>query len=659
MKKSLVLLCLYFSIFAAKAQQNIANADSGTFYLHKFEQHIGKETYHIIKIGRDITYTVDFKFVDRGSPVPLKAELKLTSALEPLSLNIKGRTSRSSAINDTISITGNEAHIKVDDSSYTQKITPLTFPVAGYSPGTVQQVLLQYWKNHNRPASINTLPYGSVQIKKDGIDTLSFDNKPLILDRYTITGLIWGNELLWTDKEGRLMCLITNDAEADKLEMMRVPYEALLPTLISRAATYSMGLFEKAMPKTNGGDKIIAVVGGTVVDVVNATTIPNSVVLIENGIIKKVGKVGEIKVPANAKIIDAKGKTILPGLWDMHAHFEQAEWGPAYLAAGVTTVRDCGNEFGYINAIKKAIDGGKGIGPEILKAGIIDGKGPFALGIIQADTKEEAIKAVDRYYNNGFIQIKIYSSVKPAIVKAICNEAHRLGLTVTGHIPIDMTLQQGVDSGMDMVNHVQYVYSIMKRNKDRSINFEDSTSIAAIKFIKDHHTVIDPTLGVFEMSFRSVKEDITIMEPGFYTLPLPLQALFKNTGQDPAGAAKFKPQYESMVKIVKVLYDAGVPIVAGTDQGFPGFSLDRELELYVQAGLTPMQAIQTATITPAQVMKLDKETGSITDGKHADITIVDGDPLSNIREIRKVTLVIKGGRIYDPGKLHRLVGFSK
>ncbi|MFI5137772.1 MAG: amidohydrolase family protein [Sphingobacteriales bacterium] len=659
MKKITLLFCLSSAIFAAKGQQNAAQPDSGSFVLHKFEQHIGKETYHISKTDKGITYTVDFKFVDRGSPVPLKAELKLNTAFEPTSLNIKGRTSRSSTINDTISINGNDAHLKVDDSSYTQKISALTFPVAGYSPGTVQQVLLQYWKNHHQPVIINTLPFGSVQIKKEGKDTLNFNKESLVLDRYTISGLIWGNELLWTDKAGSLMCLITNDAEADKLEMMREPYEALLPAFIAKAATYSMALFEKAMPKSKGGEKTIAVIGGTLIDVVNGTSIPNSVVLIENGTIKKVGKVGEINIPANAKIIDAKGKTVLPGLWDMHAHFEQAEWGPAYLAAGVTTVRDCGNEFGYINAIKKAIDGGSGIGPVILKAGIIDGKGQYALGIIQADTKEEAIKAVDRYYDNGFIQIKIYSSVKPAIVKAICAEAHRLRLTVTGHIPNGMTLQQGVDSGMDMVNHVQYVYSIMKRNKDRSINFEDSTSKAAIQFIKNHHVVIDPTIGVFEMSFRSVKDDITIMEPGFYTLPLPLQALFKNTGQDPAGATKFKPLYESMVKIVKVLYDAGVPIVTGTDQGFPGYSLDRELELYVGAGLTPMQAIQTATITPAQVMKADKVSGSITAGKNADITLVDGDPLNNIRDIRKVTLVIKQGRVYDPVKLHQLVGFSK
>lgn len=654
MKKYLLLILSCALAYNANAQ-----TDSVTFFLHKFEQHIGKETYTVTKTANDIIYSINFKFTDRGSPVPLKAELKLTNTYEPLSLKIKGSTSRSSTINDTIGISGTLARIKVNDSSYQQQLTTLAFPVASYAPGTVQQLLLQYWKNHHEPASINTLPFGSVQITHSGQDNINFNGKTLNLDRYTIGGLIWGNEILWTDKSGQLICLITNDAEADKLEMMLEPYESLLPQFIDKAAVYGMDLFTKSMPKSTAADKTIIITGGTLIDVISGKPMPNTTVIIENGIIKKIGEAGKVKIPAGAKVIDAKGKTILPGLWDMHAHFEQVDWGPAYLAAGVTTVRDCGNEFSFINAVQSAIDNGKGLGPKILKAGIIDGKGPMALGIIQADTKEEAVKAVDRYKDNGFDQIKIYSSVKPAIVKAICDEAHKRGLTVTGHIPNNMTLQACVDSGMDMVNHIQYVYSIMKRNKDRSVNFEDSTSVAAVKFIKDHHTVIDPTLGVFEMLFRSNKEDITNVEPAFYTLPAPYQVIFKNTGMEPANATKLAPAWQSFVKCVKVLYDAGVPIIAGTDQDFPGYSLDRELELYVQAGLTPIQAIQTATITPASVMKMDKETGSVQEGKHADIIIIDGDPLNNIRDIRKVTTVIKSGKIYDPVAMHRLVGFSK
>lgn len=659
MKKSLLLLAAVSALAINARAQTDLPTDSATFFLHKFEQHIGKETYYIHKHKDAISYTVDFKFVDRGSPVPLKAEMKVNPVGDPLELTIKGNTSRFSTIDDKVTIRGSQASIKVNDSSYTQKVLALSFPIGGYSPATVQQLLIQYWNRHKRPANITTLPFGSVQIKAVGTDQLTFHGKPLLLDRIVIGGLVWGNEILWTDKQGNLIALMTNDAEGDKTEMMRAEYEALLPELIGKAAKLGMELFAKAAAPTGKVDKIIAITDGNVIDVNTGAVIQGGVVLIENGIIKAVGKATEVKIPAGTKIIDAKGKTVLPGLWDMHAHFEQAEWGPAYLAAGVTTVRDCGNEVGYINAIQAAIDGGRGVGPHIIKAGIIDGKGPMALGTVQADTKEEAIKIVDMYKANGFQQIKIYSSVKPAIVKAICDEAHHLGLTVTGHIPNGMTLQQGVDSGMNMVNHMQYVYSIMKRGKDRATIFDDSISIAAVKFIKDHNVVIDPTIGVFELAFRNAKDDITKLEPNYNTLPLPLQALFKNTGEEPAQAAKLQPIIASMKKMVKVLYDAGVPIVAGTDMGFPGYSVDRELELYVEAGLTPLQAIKTATITPATVMSLDKNTGSIEVGKQADLIIVDGDPLKNISEIRKVSVVIKEGRIYDPVALHHMVGFGK
>lgn len=657
MKKYLLLSLLSALGLSAHAQQ--AATDSGTFILHKFQQAIGRETYQVNKSKDAVTYTASFKFTDRGSPVPFKAELKVRPDTEPLEFDIKGKFSRFSEINDKINITGGQAHILVDDSVREQKIESLAFPVAGYAPVIGQQVLLQYWKKHHEPANIDILPTGSVQIRRDGADTLTFKGKPLTLERFTIGGLIWGNVFVWTTKQGQVISVIENDAEFDKFEAMREPYEELLPVLIGKTATYSMRLFTKSAAPGSKTEKLIAITGGTVYDVVNEKPIPGAVILIENGVIKKIGKKGEVAVPAGAKVIDATGKMIFPGLWDMHAHFEQAEWGPAYLAAGVTTVRDCGNEYDFINAIKKAIDGGTGVGPTILKAGIIDGKGPIALGVIQADTKEEAIAAVDRYKNNGFVQIKIYSSAKPAIVKAICDEAHKEGLTVTGHIPQGMNLKAGVDSGMDMVNHVQYVYSIMKRNKDRSVDFEDSTSKAAIQFIKDHHVVIDPTIGVFEMSFRNVKDDITQIEPAFNTLPVPLKALLKNFGMEPERSKQFEPLYQSMVTIVKKLHDAGVTIVAGTDQGFPGFSVARELELYVQAGLTPADAIQTATITPAKVMKLDKTAGSIEEGKNADLIIVEGDPLKNIRDIRNVTTVIKAGRIYEPGPLHKLVGFSK
>jgi hypothetical protein len=234
-------------------------------------------------------------------------------------------------------------------------------------------------------------------------------------------------------------------------------------------------------------------------------------------------------------------------------------------------------------------------------------------------------------------------------------------LSVTGHIPEGMTLQQCVDSGMDMVNHVQYVASVMKNNKaDSLIYFDDPTNLAVLDFIKTHHVVIDPTLGVFELAFRSLKDSITTIEPAFATLPAPMKPLFLNTGMADEKYLRYGAIIMKNFKsIVHALYDDSITIVAGTDMGFPGYSLDRELELYVESGLTPMQAIQTATITPATVMKVGSTTGSIDTGKRADLIIVNGDPLQNIRDIRKVVTVIKDGNMYDPVQLHRLAGFQE
>ncbi|PWU00030.1 MAG: hypothetical protein C5B52_09670 [Bacteroidetes bacterium] len=658
-KLLLAIIALFYSGISIAQSPSEQFKDSAIFLLHKFQQNIGTEKYTVSKNDSSIEYHIDFKFVDRGSAVPLKAVLKLSNNLNPLGLTLKGRTSRMSTINDTVKVQDGKYWIRVDDSIFTRPVNSEVFPVAGYSPGTVQMLLIQYWKKHNRPANLETIPFGSVQIISDGTDTFSLNGNQMVLERYVIGGLIWGNELVWTDTQGQLICLITNDAEGDKLEMMLEPYESLLGEFITKSARYGMEAFAKNSQLKFDHPSTIVIKGATVVDVVNGKNISDAVVVIENGKIKSVGKASKSKFPSTAQIIEAKGKTVLPGLWDMHAHFEQSEWGPAYLAEGVTSVRDCGNEFEYINAIRKIIDDGIGVGPHILRAGIIDGKGPRGIGMIRADNEEEAKKQVQLYKENGFDQIKIYSSVKPEVVKAICSEAHRLGLTVTGHIPNGMNIKQGVDSGMDMVNHVEYVYSMMKVDKDKTIHFSDSSNQSVLSFLKNHKVVIDPTLGIYEFIFRSTSDDITKIEPAFSTLPLALQVLFKNVGMTPAQSNFYQPTLQNFKSIVNALHENGIQIVAGTDMMIPGYSLDRELELYVQAGLKPYDVIQASTIVPARVMKKDSDFGSVEKGKWADIIIVDGNPLENISDIRKISVIIKDGTIYDPVQLRRLVGFSR
>ncbi|GAB3829976.1 amidohydrolase family protein [Hymenobacter jeollabukensis] len=672
------LTALLLSLLAAgaRAQTPAPAADSATFLLHKFEQRIGKETYRLTRSAQQHTYDVQFRFVDRGTPVPLRARFTLTPGGEPLSLVAKGNTSRFSTINDSLQMLDGGTRLRVHHAQG-EDITDLKldpkaahFPTSGYSPATGQWLLLRYWQQHGRPAALPLLPAGTVRIREDGHDTLTFENRPLVLTRYVLKGLVWGNELLWTDPQGRLACIITNDAEGDKIEMLRQPYAALLPTLIARAATHGMRLFAAEMaagpapgpaPQTAKSTKpaVLAIVGGTVIDVVQGISLPRATVLVEGGRITQVGPADKVRVPKQAQVIRAEGKTIVPGLWDMHAHFQQAEWGPAYLAAGVTTVRDCGNEFSYINAIEQAINSGRGVGPRILKAGIIDGDGKRPLGIVRANNAAEAAQVVQRYKAAGFQQIKLYSSLRPDVVQAICQEAHRQGLTVTGHIPDGMTALQGINAGMDQINHLPFVAQLFTNRPDRTLVLDDTTATRVIGILKARGTVIDPTLGVYEITARSAQDDIRAIEPDFQRLPQPLQALFQSMGTTPERAAQARPILASFGQLTRRLYDAGIPIVAGTDMGFPGSSLARELELYVQAGLTPLQALQCATITPARVMQLQQRSGSIEAGKQADLLILDANPLEQIRNVRRVRLVIKEGQVYEPARMRELADFGK
>jgi hypothetical protein len=368
--------------------------------------------------------------------------------------------------------------------------------------------------------------------------------------------------------------------------------------------------------------------------------------------------------------VDARGKTVLPGLWDMHAHFEQVEWGPIYLAAGATTVRDCGNEFEFITAVRDAIQNGKGLGPRLLLAGVVDGSSSFTIGVERVDTPEQAKMWVDRYHDAGFQQMKIYSSVKIEELKAVAAEAHRLGMSVTGHVPEGITTFEAVEAGQDQINHIQYIVTMMvppplegSKRADRlksiaDLDLDSPPAQKALAFLVEHGTVVDPTLAIFEFETASTAKPPASFEPGVDKIAPELAPIFKDVGPPSPLADVQEKMFAKLVAVTGALHKAGVPVVAGTDQMIPGHSLHREMELYVQAGFTPMEAIQAATIVPARVMGLDKEVGTVEPGKRADIILVDGNPLESIRNIRNVKYVIAGGKMYDCAELWRSVGFK-
>jgi imidazolonepropionase-like amidohydrolase len=519
-------------------------------------------------------------------------------------------------------------------------------------------MLVRYWHSHGNPKTLKTLPRGEVQIQDQGIEPFTIGGRKVELHKLSIRGLIWGMESLWMDQQDHLVALVSVDAEMDHFEAVADGYEEGLATFVSGAARDGMANLAKvAAGFTAQPASITAIVGGRLIDGTGKPPIENAVVILKDGKIAAAGPAASTAVPQGAQIVDAHGKSVLPGLWEMHAHFEQVEWGPIYLATGVTTARDVGNEREFIVAARDAIAAGQGIGPRLVMAGVVDGTGPFSLGVIRVDTPEQAREQVQKYKAAGFQQIKIYSSVKPEILKVVTAEAHRLGMTVTGHIPFGMNAIQGIEDGMDQINHVEYLMPLMVDPKSHTIDPDAPNVKKVITLLLEHHIVVDDTLALMEVILHPLDHPISGFEPGILKVAPELREGLETMGAPPAKAEQSAATFRALMATVRVLHQAGVPIVAGTDQAVPGFSLDREIELYVQAGFTPMEAIQAATLVPARAMGMEKDSGTIEAGKRADVILVDGNPLENISDIRKVSVVFAAGKMYQPAALWSAVGF--
>ena len=214
---------------------------------------------------------------------------------------------------------------------------------------------------------------------------------------------------------------------------------------------------------------------------------------------------------------------------------------------------------------------------------------------------------------------------------------------------------------MDQINHIHYITPMMfgpATAGGRIFSTDSSWSVSALAFLKAHNTVVDPTVALYEWARRPASQPLAEIEPGEAHLPPALRQLYVNTGASPANAAAAHNMYEQYLAAVSALHRAGITIVAGTDQSIPGYSLHREIEIYSHNGFTPLEALQSATIVPARVMKLDAETGSVTAGKRADLLVVDADPLADVANLRRISLVIANGKRYVPAPLWRSVGFT-
>lgn len=394
--------------------------------------------------------------------------------------------------------------------------------------------------------------------------------------------------------------------------------------------------------------------------------------------IAAVGPAASVEVPADARVIDGRGHTLTPGIWDAHMHVGSDLQGLRLLSMGETSARDPGADVQPTILRNERIKRGELLFPTVHSSVLIDGKGPLAAqGGLTVTSAEETAAAVRTAKKSGFTGIKFYTSMKPDWLWPGIEEAHRLGLHVHGHIPATLRAQDVIRRGYDEITHINFV--IMQALPDSVVNV--SNGIARFegpgRYAKDvdldaepmkslvaelarRKVVVDPTLAVFEALYVPENGDLSpSYEPFVGTMPPQVERGFRESGfKPPAGVtrADYRASFAKLMDLARRLHVAGVPIVAGTDGS--GLELIRELELYVQAGMTPGEALATATIVPARLVGAEKRTGSIAVGKEADLVLVDGDASREIGAMRRTKWVMSDGALMNADELREAAGFS-
>lgn len=413
-------------------------------------------------------------------------------------------------------------------------------------------------------------------------------------------------------------------------------------------------------------------------DADNRRFLEHRYVLTSGGKIVAIGASAPAKLPAGTRTIDGQGKTLVPGLWDSHMHIGDDFQTVSELALGVTSCRNPGGPIELEVSQRERRNAGTLLAPECWDSVIVDRKGPLvAQESLAVSNLDETLAAVRKIAANHLTAVKFYTSMDPAWIPPGAKLAHQLGLHVHGHIPAGMRTLDAINAGYDEITHIYF--ATMQAMPQEVVDKANTTMrlLGPGKYFKDvdldaepmktvihtmatRHITLDPTLVVVEgVLLVDAGTPAPAYAPFMGTVPATVERGFKG-GHIPylPGMTRETAQasVDHMGVYVAKLFHAGVPIVAGTD-GY-GYELVRELELYVKGGLTPAEALTTATINPARNVKAADRTGSIAVGKEADLLLVDGDPEKNIGDLRHVDQVMSDGYLMDGNALRKAAGYS-
>ena len=630
----------------------------------------GKNVGHLIAVTKGDTTTIDFDIKNNGRG-PTDAEV-ITSNADglPIAWKITGATTFGSKVDEHFSQSAGHAEWVDSTGKGSAKIDkPGLYVAQSGSPWSEQIIAHALLKAPNM--TLPALPGGTLRLEKGETFTVQGEGGPLQVTRYDLTGIDLSPAHLLLDAKGDLFADVSPSSV-----IIRKGYEGEQVRLRKLAADWSTARFvdmEKQVAHRYAGP--VRIKNVRLFDPkTSALTGPVSVLV--RG--KEIAAVEALDSPATPGevTIDGAGGTLVAGMYEMHAHLQQ---GGALLnlIAGITTVRDMGNDNAVLDGLIHRIDEGEIGGPHVIRSGFIEGKSPFSAnnGIL-VDNQQAAIDAVRWYGARGYWQIKIYNSMNPAWVPAMVKEAHALGMRVAGHVPAFATADDMIVAGYDEMTHINQfmlgwvmtpgedtrtLFRLTAMKRFPALDLQSPKVQHTIQMMVDGHKAIDPTLGIHEQLTQNRDGQVP---PGAvdYLDHMPIgvrrDAMKAWTDTSAPGDDKaYRDAFDKIIATVRMLHDRGVFIVFGTDTG-GSFTYHRELELYQRAGFTPAEIVKRATYDSAKYVGQDQRMGSIEKGKLADFFLIPGDPTKELKAIKTIRMVVKDGAFYFPSEVYPKFGIQ-
>ena len=646
--------------------------------LSSLNQYQGDETYSVIFGGTVVghlktntvgdTIEVDYDYKNNGRGPTMKETIVLNKDGFPVQWDITGNTTFGNSVDEHYTLDGTVA--SWTDATGSDSITvDSALWYVNQSGSPYSEILTARSLLKSPDNSGDVIPAGTLQLTEMEKTSITVDSITVDLTTYAMSGADLNPSYFIADNDQRLFAVIS-----PSFVILREGFEDQEKELREYAEKYSTQRFESLQKKyAHNYGKKVRITNVQLFDPNTLSLTPLSSVLVDGEHIVSIDApetMGEDEV-----VIDGAGGTLVAGMYEMHAHAGD-EGALLNVLAGITSFRDMGNDNAVLDELTEKINSGVLAGPRVHRLGFIEGQSEYSAnnGIL-VSSEEEALAAVDSYHDMGFYGVKLYNSMNGDWAPAIVKKAHEYGMFVCGHVPAFSNANAMLRAGFDEMTHINQTMlgwvlkpeedtrtllrlTALKRFPDLDLNSPKVQETMEL-FVKNK-TAIDPTLAIHEVLMKSrngqvwegTKDIIDHMPPNS-------QRGFKVALADvasPEDDKAYREGYEKIVETLKMMKDKGIFIVPGTDLG-GAFFYHRELELYQQLGYTPAELVKLATYDMAQYLG-DTDLGSIAPGKLADFFLVPGNPVEDIKAIKTISMVSRGGTFYYPSEVYPAFGIQ-